>query len=253
MMGQFIYRILLISIFAFTAVVIASLFLVTAPYGRHIKKGWGPTLRARLGWLIMEFPALFVMIFMFAIGNRQTNPVAIVFIVMWTIHYTQRTFIYTFLMRGGNKKFPILIVIFAIIFNTINGYVNGYYLFSLSLVHSLSWFLDPRFIAGFIIFFSGMIINLHSDHILRNLRKQGKNGYRIPRRGLFKYVSCPNYFGEIIEWTGWAVATWSLPGLAFALFTFANLAPRASSNHEWYLDSFPDYPKNRKALIPFIY
>jgi 3-oxo-5-alpha-steroid 4-dehydrogenase 1 len=253
MMGQFIYRILLVSIFAFIAVVIASLFLVTAPYGRHSRKGWGYTIRARLGWLIMEFPAFFVMIFMFITGNRQANPVAIVFISMWAIHYAHRTFIYPFIMKGGDKRLPFLIILFALIFNTINGYINGYYLFSLSPLYDSKWFLDPRFILGSIIFFSGFIINLHSDHILRNLRKPGQNGYKIPRRGLFKYISCPNYFGEIIEWTGWAIATWSLPGLAFALFTFANLAPRASSNHRWYLKRFPGYPKGRKALIPFIY
>lgn len=253
MNSQFIYKILLISVFAFSVVVISLLFITTAPYGRHIRKGWGPTTSARLGWLIMEFPALFVMIIMFITGNKHTNPIAIVFITMWTIHYTQRTFIYPFIMRGGNKRFPLLLILFAITFNLINGYINGYYLFSLSPVYTLHWFLDPRFIAGFILFFSGMIINLHSDHILRSLRKPRKNDYSIPKTGLFRYISCPNYFGEIIEWTGWAIATWSLPGLAFALFTFANLAPRASSNHSWYQKSFPDYPKKRKALIPFIY
>jgi len=74
----------------------------------------------------------------------------------------------------------------------------------------------------------------------------------IPHRGLFKYISCPNYFGEILEWTGWAIATWSIPGLAFAVFTFANLAPRAFSNHNWYKEKFSNYPEKRKALIPFI-
>jgi steroid 5-alpha reductase family enzyme len=101
-------------------------------------------------------------------------------------------------------------------------------------------------------FFSGYIINIHSDSILRGLRAKNETGYKIPGTGLFKFVSSPNYFGEILEWTGWAVATWSLPGAAFALWTIANLAPRAFANHRWYLDHFPDYPSQRKALIPFI-
>jgi hypothetical protein len=56
----------------------------------------------------------------------------------------------------------------------------------------------------------------------------------------------------MLEWTGFAVASWSLPGLAFALYTAANLAPRALSHHRWYQEKFPDYPRERRALIPFV-
>ena len=67
---------------------------------------------------------------------------------------------------------------------------------------------------------------------------------------MYRWISCPNYFGEIIEWIGWAIATWSLAGLAFALWTAANLVPRAYSHHQWYRESFTDYPPERKALVP---
>jgi hypothetical protein len=52
---------------------------------------------------------------------------------------------------------------------------------------------------------------------------------------------------------GWAVATWSLSGLAFATWTAANLAPRARANHRWYLETMPDYPPERKALLPGVW
>jgi len=246
------YRICLFSLFAFAVIVYFSLLLISAPYGRHLRKGWGYTVRAKLGWFIMEFPAFFVIIIFFFAGNRRTNIVAIIFLLMWATHYFQRTFVFPFMMKGGEKKFPAVLMVFALGFNTINGYVNGRYLFYYSPVYQISWLYDPRFIIGFIFFISGMVINLHSDHILRGLRGSAKNGYSIPRKGLFKYISCPNYFGEILEWTGWAIATWSVPGLAFAVFTFANLAPRAFTNHRWYLENFSDYPKKRKALFPFI-
>jgi steroid 5-alpha reductase family enzyme len=77
--------------------------------------------------------------------------------------------------------------------------------------------------------------------------------YRLPDEGLFRWISCPNYFGEIVEWTGWAVATWSLAGLSFALWTVANLAPRAWANHQWYLRHMPEYPRERKALVPGVW
>jgi len=81
----------------------------------------------------------------------------------------------------------------------------------------------------------------------------GETGYKIPHGGLFERVSCPNYLGEIIEWSGWALATWCLPGLSFAVWTFANLAPRARAHHRWYRAKFPEYPEERKALIPGVW
>lgn len=58
---------------------------------------------------------------------------------------------------------------------------------------------------------------------------------------------------EIVEWLGWVVATWSLGGLAFFVWSFANLAPRAGAHHRWYQGQFPSYPKERHALIPFLF
>ena len=98
-----------------------------------------------------------------------------------------------------------------------------------------------------------MGINISSDNILFKLRKGGEKEYTIPKKGLFRWVSCPNYFGEIVEWVGWAIATWSLAGLSFALWTIANLAPRARSNHQWYQENFSNYPKKRKRLIPRVW
>ena len=98
-----------------------------------------------------------------------------------------------------------------------------------------------------------MAINWHSDDILRNLRKPGDEGYRIPRGGAFELVSGANFFGEIVQWSGFALASWSLPGLAFALFTFSNIAPRGASHHQWYLQAFKDYPPSRRAVIPFLW
>ena len=148
---------------------------------------------------------------------------------------------------------PVLMVLFGFIFNIINAYLQGYYLFTLADLYSLTWLLDPRFLVGITVFSSGLAINIHSDNILFLLREQTEKGYKIPMNGLFRWVSAPNYLGEILEWSGWAVATWSLAGAAFAFWTAANLVPRAISNHRWYRESFPDYPKDRRILMPFLF
>ncbi|MBA4323400.1 MAG: 3-oxo-5-alpha-steroid 4-dehydrogenase, partial [Odoribacter sp.] len=114
------------------------------------------------------------------------------------------------------------------------------------------WIMTWQFLAGILLFITGFIINKTADEKLRKLRKANANEYLLPRGWLFKYISCPHYFGEIIEWAGWAVLTWSLPGLAFSVFTFANLFPRAIASHKWYKANFPDYPGERKAVIPFV-
>jgi len=44
--------------------------------------------------------------------------------------------------------------------------------------------------------------------------------------------------------------TWSLPGLSFAVWTAANLIPRALHHHSWYKKEFKDYPQKRKAIFP---
>jgi steroid 5-alpha reductase family enzyme len=149
---------------------------------------------------------------------------------------------------------PLAIPLLAAAFNLGNAYLNRHYLFYFSDGrYTADWLRDPRFIIGALLFIAGFAINRWADDTLRQLRQPGETGYRIPRGGLYRYISCPNYFGEILEWTGWAVATWSLPGLTFAVWTFANLAPRAISHYSWYHEEFEDYPAERKALIPDVW
>jgi hypothetical protein len=248
-----IYNTLLGAITIIAVLVFVLLHKKTAPYGRHAAKRKGPLVGVKLGWMLMELPAVLIIAICFLIGDRKTETLPIIFLAMWEMHYIYRTFIFPSLIKESRAKWPIMILIYGSIFNVINGYLNGRYLYHFGPDYSVNWLIDPRFIIGVVVFLIGFSINLQSDSILRNLRKPGENGYKIPHGGMFKYVSCPNYLGEVIEWTGWAIATWSVPGLIFALFTFSNLGPRARSHHIWYLEKFQKYPKKRKAIIPFLY
>ena len=145
---------------------------------------------------------------------------------------------------------PIAIMFSAITFNSMNGFLNGYFIGNFGDMYTNSWFFTAQFIIGLILFIGGMIINDKSDAILLSLRKPGEKGYKIPHGFLFKYISCPNHFGEIIEWFGFAILSWNMASFSFAVWTFANLAPRSAAHHKWYKENFPDYPKNRKAVLP---
>ena len=146
----------------------------------------------------------------------------------------------------------ISVVLMAIIFNIVNGYLNGSYLSAHQDMYGWQWLLDVRFILGALFFFAGYLTNMHSDRVLRRLRDSDEEKYKVPEQGLFRVVSSAHYFGEIIEWLGWACLTWSPAGAVFALWTCANLIPRALSHHRWYRKTFPGYPKKRKAVIPFV-
>ena len=103
------------------------------------------------------------------------------------------------------------------------------------------------------LFVVGFAINQHVRPGPATLRAPGERGYQIPHGGLYRFVSAPNYFGELVEWSGFALAAWSPAALVFVIWTVANLAPRAWANHRWYRRTFPDYPPERRALVPFLF
>jgi len=244
---------ILAAIFVSGALSFGALLFVSAPYGKQFRQGWGPALPPRLAWMIMEQPAFWLPLLFFLLGGHGPGPVRPVFLLLWELHYAQRTFLYPLLLPARGKPFPVLLVALGFLFNALNGYAMGYALFGSGASYAPAWLLSGRFLAGTALFLLGFAANLHADATLRRLKARGGGAYGIPRGGLFRFVSCPNYLGEIVEWCGFAVLTWSAPGLAFAFFTFCNLAPRALASHRWYRGHFPDYPPSRKAFLPFVW
>ena len=243
----------LVYLWIIIALIIFPLMLfVKVPYGRHAGKKWGAMINNKLGWIIMELPALLIFILFFISGNVNQSVVVWIFFGLWSFHYLNRSIVYPLRTKTSHKKIPFLVVFLAILFNSVNGTLNGYFFAEYKPVYDISWLYDIRFIAGSILFIFGMTINRIADGELIRLRKPGETGYKIPKNGLFKYISCPNHFGEIIEWIGFAVLTWSLPAAAFAVWTIANVLPRSLDHHKWYKNNFENYPKDIKAVIPYI-
>ncbi len=224
---------------------------VSAPYGRHSKSSWGPMISNRLGWIIMEgwAPIVFLTVYLYFF---RYNNYALFFAVLYLLHYIHRSFIFPFRIRTMGKEMPMMIMFSAMLFNSVNAGVNGYFL-SARAAYPENYFLHWNFILGAILFFGGFAINFYSDNILINLRKPGEKGYKIPHGFLFEYISCPNLFGEMLEWLGYLLMCWNLASLSFFVWTISNLLPRALHHHQWYLKQFKDYPKNRKTVIPFLW
>lgn len=237
-------------------VVFFALHWVTAGYGMMRSGAWGPSLPNRIGWVIMETPSFAVMLLLWIFSPRETMLVPAVMASLFLLHYFQRSFIFPLLIKGKSRM-PWAIVLMGSVFNIINAYMIGGWLFYISPVDAYpdSWLLSPQFICGTLLFFFGMGVNIQSDSIVRSLRKPGDTGHYIPRGGMYRYVTSANYFGEFMEWTGFAILTWSWAGAIFALWTFANLAPRARSIHHRYEKEFgAEYSSlHRRYILPFIY
>jgi len=204
---------------------------------------------------------------------------------LFLIHYANRAVISP-LRTPSRSKLHAIVFICGVIFNVFNGSLLGAYLSSSEgLSYLTGAYQRPRFWLGMLMWAVGLVGNAVHDEILLNIRrkkraedakktpeqiaKEKKKGehYAIPHGLLYKYISYPNYFCEWIEWFGFALAASPLPSFqsweAFLatitppfLFFVAEvftMAPRAIRGHQWYHDKFPDYPKGRKVVIPFIF
>ena len=257
-----IFGIYLVIMASMALVVFVALFFIKAGYGVFFDPKWGPGIPNRLGWVLMEAPVFITMIVLWQLSDRTWSIVPLAFFAIFQIHYLQRSFIFPMLIRG-NSKMALGIIFMGVLFNTCNALMQGGWIFYFAWENpwyathygEVSWLWSPQFIVGAAIFFAGFVINLHSDYIIRHLRKPGDTRHYIPRGGMFRYVSSANYFGELVEWVGFAVLTWSWAGAVFAWWTFANLAPRANAIYENYQREFGDeFTKLKlKRMIPFIY
>lgn len=246
------FRLFVLCWIGFALLLFPLLLKVRAPYGRHRKTGWGPVMGNRAGWIVMELPSLVLFASLFLSGDLSGNNLRWIPFSLWVIHYFNRIFIYPLRTRTRGKKIPVLIVLFAMLFNLVNGFINGYWLGWIATDNTGSLLMALTIPIGLALFVAGFVINQAADNHLIRLRKGKAKGYYIPSHRLFRRISCPNFAGEILEWTGYAVLTWSLAGAAFAVWTAVNLIPRALHHHRWYQENLPGYPAESKAVIPWL-
>ena len=234
-----------------------------APYGRHATlaaaRWFGPTLEPRAAWLFQESWSVSVPVALLLCADRDVRArclashANVALLGMFVGHYAYRTFVYPLRMHRTAARMPVGLCLLATAFVAFNGYVQGRAWSALDVLPVDSMGSAVCLVVGTGLWALGFGINLHSDAVLRGLRKPGETGYRVPHGGAFEYVSCANYLGEIVEWCGYALASGGrLPAVAFAFFTFANLAPRAHHHHAWYKQKFDDYPSHRRAVLPFV-
>ena len=258
--GDPVYDTILALALLMPPIAVLVLRFLDAPYGRFGDTLPFAKLNARAGWFLMELPATLVFWPAFLTGPRAAHAVPAIIASIWAIHYLNRGFLFPLLMRvpRDSRSFSIVVLLTGMLVTSLHGYLNGFYISRYGLHLGPEWMSDPRFLGGIALYGLGLALNVHSDAVLRRLRTpqevaRGTKVYRIPRGGAFLFVTNPQYLGELLIWLGFATLTWSLPGLFILMISLANLVPRAIANHRWYQRKFPDYPSNRKILIPFVF
>ena len=250
------YNYLTLGMAALAAVVFVILYFVTAGYGQFRTQQWGWSIDNKLAWVLMEAPAFLTMLGIWYWSGCPTAAPQVVLMGLFLLHYFQRSFVFPLLMTGKSRM-PVTIMLSGVTFNVINGIMQGgalYWFPREAYEAGWSYLADGTTIFGLAVFFIGMAINLHSDHVIRHLRKPGDTRHYLPQKGMYRYVTSANYLGEIIEWTGFAIVAGSTAAWVFVWWTAANLVPRAHAIYNRYREEFGRKALGkRKRIIPFLY
>ncbi|KAJ5080540.1 steroid 5-alpha-reductase det2 [Anaeramoeba ignava] len=252
-----------ITLFFFFSGLIIFLILLVIPayYGRYTQ-----TTRKflmfpnKIAWIVMEvISPISLLIGISMIQNFSKFSFKFNYLeIIYLSHYIYRSLIFPLLISPSKKssKVAFEIMLMAIVFNSFNGILNGIALQTKTVIYQnffLDLFKNPLSFLGLILIVSGFSVNFLADRHLISLRSDGSTRYKIPTWFVFEYVTSANYFGEIVEWFGFWVASRTLAAFVFFCWTCFNLIPRAITHHRWYHEHFEEYPKSRKIVIPFIF
>lgn len=234
--------------------VFVTLYFVDAGYGKFRSNKWGYSINNKLGWVLMECPALIPIAY--TIVALTPSALAILFMSLYALHYVYRSFIFPALLKG-NSKMPLAITAMGATFNFTNSTLLCASVMAFpkeSYSDICSYAGNWNFWLGIVLFFMGMYTHMKADHTIRNLRKPGDTNHYLPKGGLFDYVTSANYFGELLEWTGFAILLCNPAAWMFVWWTAANLVPRAHAINKKYRAEFGnEQVGKRKRVIPFIY
>lgn len=172
----------------------------------------------------------------------------------YTVHYVKRLLETIFVHRFSHSTMPI-----RNLFKNCSYYWGFTAYVAYHVNHPL--FTEPCLLqvylglAGFVLCELGNFA-IHVN--LRNLRPPGSKVRKIPLPDwnpltkLFNFVSCPNYTYEVGSWVAFSVMTQCIPAYLFAFAGAYQMALWALGKHKNYKSEFKNYPKGRKAIIPFV-
>lgn len=123
---------------------------------------------------------------------------------------------------------------------------------------------DACAIAGAVIMVGGIVLESASD--LQKTAQKKANPRRFCDKGLFSFVRCPNYLGEVCAWTGmfisgltalegplqWAAAIFGWVGIVYVMFGGARRLEIRQNKNYGADPEYQAYVKRTPILLPFV-
>ncbi|CAL9137830.1 unnamed protein product [Musa acuminata var. zebrina] len=235
-------------------------FGLSEAWGKHLQysKFWnagsGPSaeqirVSSRVGMLVLYTPALAAAAAAFAVPAVVADDRCRLLALALALHFFKRDFEVLFIHQySGNMILDSVIPITLSYFTGTVCMIYAQYL--------TQGMPGPKLdlkVAGEVLFLVGITGNFYHHHLLSKLREKGDKTYKIPKGGLFGLVICPHYLFEIIIFIGFCLISQTLYSFLFALGTLWYLMGRSYATRRWYLSKFENFPKQVKALIPYVF
>ncbi|CAK9822512.1 Very-long-chain enoyl-CoA reductase [Anthophora retusa] len=230
--------------------------------GKLYYKDLGPQISWKTVFLVEYAGPLFLYLWIYQrpwifygdAGTSKIHNVVHTAAICWTVHYAKRLLETLFVHRFSHATMPL---------RNLFKNCSYYWLFAMYVAYHVNHplYTSPsqcQYLLGLGIFALCELGNLSIHLALRNLRPPGSTVRKIPVPTsnpltlLFNLVSCPNYTYEIGSWIGFTIMTSCLPAGIFMLAGAYQMTVWALGKHKAYKKEFPQYPKCRKAIIPFV-
>ena len=223
-------------------------------YSKFADRKKARALPSRLGMFIIYFPAVFAF-WLPAIGRDAPIPGwhALAGALM-SAHFAKRCLEVLFVHRYSGVMNLGSVAMICTLYTTVSGLMGWIAFHEIDATVLSSGDFTPMLRLGLVVWGLGTAINFWHHRILANLRKPGETGYVMPKRGLFRFVACPHYLGEIIAWWGYSIVFCHVGAAIASLAMTFYLAGRAHNTVKWYRERLGDQvPKGWRRLVPFVY
>ena len=226
-------------------------------------------LGPQVGWknvFLTEYGGPFVLYFIFYLrpsviyGPDARDAVKHLYVHIacgaYLFHYGKRLLETQFIHRFSHGTMPIMNIFkncaYYWGFTCLIAYYVNHPLYTPALYGDLQVYIS---LASFL---TCQLGNYSIHKALRDLRPEGTKERKIPMptsnpfTSLFNFVSCPNYTYEMGSWIWFTIMTQSIAPGVFALLGTAQMTAWAIKKHKLYRREFKEYPKGRKAILPFL-